>query len=66
MTDGRITDKAPYGAHIMLTCKQHPTLRWSTKNITPIGCRTLFYNLYNDPDMEAECECPISDLGVVA
>jgi len=33
-----------YGKHIVLTCKLHPDLRWSTKNISYIGARTLFFN----------------------
>jgi hypothetical protein len=36
--DGKIVDSAEYGEHIALTCVNHPRLRWSTKNIAPIGC----------------------------
>lgn len=62
--DGRITDKAEYGRHINLYCVCHPEKRWSTKNIYPIGCRTIFYNLEMDADMGEECSCSISELRV--
>lgn len=61
MSDDRITKKAEYGRHIALRCKNHPDLRWSTKNIAPIGCRTIFYNLHGDA-MPPECDCPLSAL----
>ena len=57
---GRLTPKAPYGQHIALTCKNHPHLRWSTKNIAPIGARSIFYQ-----SAEPECSCSGSDLEVV-
>ena len=60
-TDGRITDAAPYGQHITLTCKNHPDLRWSTKNIDRIGARTIFFDL-DRVCSEPECACPASDL----
>ena len=53
----RITKKAHYGQHIDLTCKNHPDLSWSTKNIDGIGCRTIFYNLACDDNMPNECDC---------
>ena len=53
----RIVEWAEYGAHIPLTCKNHPEKRWSTKNIGCIGMRTIFYNLHNSP-MGPECDCP--------
>jgi hypothetical protein len=56
--DYRITPKAAYGQHIKLTCKDHPELSWSTKNIDRIGCRTIFYMTYATP----ECNCPLSKL----
>ena len=58
----RIIDTAPYGRHIALRCKNHPDLRWSTKNIAPIGSRTIFYNLFNVLEMPGECDCKLSDL----
>lgn len=61
----RLTDKAPYGQHVKLTCVNHPTMEWSTKNISPLGCRTIFYNLRSKPEMGAECNCSILSLIVV-
>ncbi len=59
----KIVKWARYGEHIPLTCKNHPDLRWSTKNILHIGARTIFY----DHEMtEPECDCPLSDLVVVS
>lgn len=55
--EGRICPKHGYGQHIALTCKNHLTLRWSTKNIAPIGCRTIFYR----SDVP-ECSCAASAL----
>lgn len=43
MSDGRIVDFAEYGRHIALRCKNHPHMRWSTKNICCIGARSIFY-----------------------
>lgn len=60
--DDRITKRYPRGQHIALMCRNHPALRWSTKNISPIGCRTIYFNLSCDPDMGDECDCKISDL----
>lgn len=62
--DGRITELAEYGQHIALTCVNHPDLRWSTKNIAPIGCRAIFFNLHGVRDMLIECNCPLGDLRV--
>lgn len=62
MSDDRIVKYAERGEMIALCCKNHPTLRWMTKNIAPIGCRTIFYNLHNDPDMGRECDCRATDL----
>ncbi len=47
---------------IKLYCVNHPDKRWTTKNIAPIGCRTIFYNLDYDPKMGRECDCPASAL----
>lgn len=41
--NNRIIDYEPYGRHIALYCRNHPDKRWSTKNIAPLGCRTIFY-----------------------
>lgn len=60
--DDRITQSAPRGQHIALRCKNHPELRWSTKNIAPIGARTIFYNLMDEPGMGPECACSARDL----
>ena len=61
MYDDRITKKAPYGQHIGLCCRNHPNLRWSTKNIAPIGARSIFFDLY-DVCKEPECSCSINML----
>lgn len=55
-----IDPRQPYGQHIYLTCKNHPSLRWHTKNIGYIGARSLFYASHVMP----ECSCPASDLVV--
>lgn len=60
--NGRIVKWARYGEHIPLTCSNHPELRWSTKNISPIGARSIFYNLNHVEGMRPECNCPASDL----
>ena len=63
MNDKRILDSAEHGEHISLTCVNHPHLRWSTKNIAPIGCRTLFFPSAMDVDStDVECDCPLRDL----
>ena len=41
--EGRITTKAPWGEHVELTCRNHQTLRWTTKNIGCIGARNIFF-----------------------
>ena len=58
--DGRIVAWAVYGQHIALTCKNHPDLRWSTKNIEYIGARHIFFL-----GKGMECDCPARDLHVV-
>lgn len=60
-TDGRIVDWAEYGQHIDLTCRNHPDLIWSTKNISHIGARKIFYNLEGVPG-KPECSCSVRDL----
>lgn len=55
-----IDPSRPYGAHITLTCKNHPTLLWSTKNIDFIGARSIFVA---GPEY-GECSCPLRDLVV--
>ena len=47
--DGRLDQRFEYGQHITLCCVNHPGLKWSTKNIAPIGCRKIFFNLMNEP-----------------
>jgi hypothetical protein len=61
----RINPTKAYGEHINLTCRNHPSKRWSTKNIAPLGSRTIFYNLYDEPNMGNECSCPLSALVIV-
>lgn len=57
---GRIVAHAEHGQHIDLTCVNHTTLLWSTKNILYIGARTIFFNLNNDREMMGkECDCPL-------
>ena len=49
---GRLTRKAPYGTHITLHCKNHPEHKYFTKNIAPIGARTIFNHFDG-----ADCSC---------
>lgn len=56
-----IDPSQPYGQHIALTCKNHPDLRWSTKNIGFLGARSIFYFSEDKP----ECACDFSTLMVV-
>lgn len=58
MYDTRIDPEQPYGVHIDLTCRNHPHLRWFTKNIDYIGARSIFH----DRDYGPECDCPLRDL----
>lgn len=63
----RITNKAPYGAHIQLTCANHPELGWSTKNIGSQNADRIFLarTLFFDPDgtsAHPECRCHMKDL----
>lgn len=67
--DGRITQSAEYGEHIPLTCKNHPELRWSTKNIGGRASdgriffgRSVFFPSSNWREGHEECDCPGSDL----
>jgi hypothetical protein len=46
-------------SHISLTCKNHPELRWSTKNISPIGARNIYFEGSRG---QLECKCSIKDL----
>ena len=62
MTDDRIVDYEPYGMHIPVTCKNHPEKLWSTKNISCIGARSLFYDLRGTAGMGPECNCKTKDL----
>lgn len=78
---GVLTQKAEYGQHVALRCKNHPHLRWSTKNIAPIGARNIFFcgddkgdspRIENEGTPEqrvvyvTECDCPIDALEVVS
>jgi len=47
---GRLTKKAPYGTHVGLHCKNHPENKYFTKNIAPIGARTIF-------PRDHDCDC---------
>lgn len=68
MFNDKILSTRPYGEHINLTCRNHPNLRWSTKNIAPLGCRSIFYwgtkEQHDEHSFvrEPECSCPASDL----
>ena len=61
----RIDDRYPVGQQIQLRCRYHPEKRWSTKNIPPIGSRTIHYNLHGEPNMGEECECSVDALEIV-
>lgn len=61
MTMTAIDKTRPEGAHIPLTCINHPDMRWFTKNIDYIGARSIFFDSFTDK----ECDCSISDLRVV-
>ena len=61
MASDVIVDYAYYGQHITLTCTLHPNLLWSTKNIAPIGCRSIFFDLRNECH-GPECDCSIYEL----
>lgn len=54
----KIDPAQPWGQHIELTCKNHPDLRWSTKNIDYIGARSIFYSTWKIE----ECACSARDL----
>lgn len=58
MFDDRICKGHPRWEHITLTCKNHPDLNWSTKNIGCIGARSIFFNKVS----QIECPCSIADL----
>ena len=59
----RIDPDQPWGQHIDLRCRNHPELRWHTKNIDFIGARTIFFRGFEEG--LAECPCPLRDLEVV-
>jgi hypothetical protein len=44
---------------VLLTCRNHPHLRWNTKNIAPIGARNIFFQ---GAPGEQECDCSGEDL----
>lgn len=62
----RITTQFPYGQHIALFCIHHPEKRWSTKNISHIGARNIFYDVLDASNMGRECDCPARDLRPVS
>jgi hypothetical protein len=64
---GKLRDDVEYGVHIQLYCVNHPDLRWSTKNIAPIGARNIFFQgSASAPDtFPRECDCPCSALRVL-
>lgn len=41
---------------VTLKCHNHPELKWHTKNIAPIGCRTIYSN------QNQECDCSVYKL----
>lgn len=55
-----------YSYHRILTCRNHPTARYSTKN--PFS-RSLFVQQIPDGEIErtptGECTCPLGDLVVI-
>lgn len=57
--DDRICEKHERGQQIELACQKHPHLRWSTKNISHIGARKIFFDL-DRKATEPECPCPAS------
>ena len=60
MTEGRITDKAPYGRQITLVCMNHPDLTWSTKNIGSSKADGQIYlgrSVFFDEPCAYECSC---------
>lgn len=61
--ENTIDPEQPYGQHIALTCRNHPELRWNTKNIGWIGARSIFYG--GNPFDGSECPCSIRELVVV-
>lgn len=58
---GQLRNDVEYGRHIALRCKNHPHLRWSTKNIAPIGARSIFFS----GNFGEECDCSGDLLEVV-
>lgn len=60
-SEGKLVKGVTYGQHFGLTCKNHPTMSWSTKNIAPLGARSIFFN-----DDGVECDCPMADLRPIA
>ena len=45
--------------HIGLYCEEHPHMKYHTKNISPIGARSIFSN------QSEGCGCPASKLKVI-
>lgn len=55
----KIDPTAEYGAMIELTCKHHPNLTWTTKNIDMIGARRIFFH---NLETDRECDCSVTCL----
>lgn len=62
-TDGVIDPNVDPTGKVTLTCRNHPALRWRTKNIGWIGARSIFFD--GNPFDGSECDCPASDLLLV-
>ncbi len=52
MLDDRICKKHGRGIHIELSCVKHPEAKYSTKNISYIGARSIFS--FGGPDCKCE------------
>jgi hypothetical protein len=59
--DHTIDPAQPIGKHIKLTCKRHPGLFWTTKNIDYIGARSIFFA---SGAGQTECDCSVNELTV--
>ena len=62
--DDRICKEHDRDSFLALACKDHPELRWGTKNIGFIGARSFFFNIFNGGHYsqikEGVIECPCS------
>ena len=60
-------DESVTDTHVTLTCKNHPHLRWYTKNVDHIGARSIFFQGLESDEFRAsveECSCSAKDLVV--